>query len=70
MGRVVTGETLMGQHATTLHFGLGDPDRVETLEVRWLNGATRVLRAPELNRYHLVLAPSGEDSEVLGAMIE
>jgi hypothetical protein len=59
VGRVVTGETLMGQHATTLHFGLGDAEEIETIEVRWTNGATRVLRAPEPNRYHLVLAPSG-----------
>jgi len=44
VGRIVTGETLMGQHATTLHFGLGDADRVETIEVRWPNGATRVVR--------------------------
>jgi len=59
IGRVVTGETLMGQHATTLHFGLGDADRVETIEVRWPNGATRILHAPEPNRYHLVHAPTG-----------
>jgi hypothetical protein len=71
VGRVVTGETLMGQHATTLHFGLGDADRVETIEVRWLNGAKRVLRAPEPNRYHLVLAPSGAGvPEVLDASLE
>ncbi len=61
----------MGQHATTLHFGLGDADRVETIEVRWVNGATRVLRAPEPNRYHLVLAPSGVGiPEVLDASLE
>jgi hypothetical protein len=71
IGRVVTGETLMGQHATTLHFGLSDADRVETIEVRWLNGATRVLRAPEPNRYHLVLAPSGGGvPEILDASLE
>jgi putative component of toxin-antitoxin plasmid stabilization module len=71
IGRVVTGETLMGQHATTLHFGLGEADRVETIEVRWLNGATRILRAPEPNRYHLVQAPSGAGvPEVLDASLE
>jgi hypothetical protein len=71
IGRVVTGETLMGQHAPTLHFGLGDADRVESIEVRWQNGATRVLRAPELNRYHRVLAPSGTGvPEVLDASLE
>jgi len=71
VGRVVTGETLMGQHPTTLHFGLGDADRVETIEVRWPNGATRVLRAPQPNRYHLVRAPSGAGvPEVLDASLD
>ena len=71
IGRVVTGETLMGQHATTLHFGLGDADQVETIEVRWPNGATRILRDPPLNDYHLVLAPKGTGvPEVLDSSLE
>jgi hypothetical protein len=58
VGRVMTGESLMAQHASTLHFGLGTEERVESIEVRWLSGAKRVLRKPKPNRYHLVLAPS------------
>jgi hypothetical protein len=57
VGRVVTGETLMGQHSTALHFGLGAESRVEAIEVRWTNGASQVLRDPEPGRYHVVLAP-------------
>ena len=56
VARVVTGETLMGQHSTTLHFGLGDAPRVDSIEVRWPNGASRLLQHPEPGRYHLVLA--------------
>jgi hypothetical protein len=56
VGRVVTGETLMGQHATTLHFGLGRSEEVESIEVRWIDGTTRVIRAPQIDRYHLVRA--------------
>jgi hypothetical protein len=59
VGRVITGETLMGQHAPILHFGLGDADHVERIEVQWPNGVKRVVLKPELNRYHLVLAPPG-----------
>ncbi len=71
VGRIVTGETLMGQHATGLHFGLGDADRVESIEVRWTDGRTRVLRAPEPNRTHLVLAPPGNGvPEILDASLE
>jgi hypothetical protein len=59
VGRVTTGESLMGQHATTVHFGLGDETRVESIEVQWLDGRKRVLRNPAAGRYHLVSAPSG-----------
>ncbi|NQV22745.1 MAG: ASPIC/UnbV domain-containing protein, partial [Rhodopirellula sp.] len=30
-------------HGTRLHFGLGDCDRVERIEVRWLGGGTQVI---------------------------
>jgi hypothetical protein len=58
VGRVVTGETLMGQHPTTLHFGLDGSTRVDSIEVSWIDGTKRVVRNPEPNRYHLVLAPA------------
>ena len=71
VGRVITGESLMAQHAATLHFGLGSAERVESIEIRWLNGTTRILHAPEPNRYHLVLAPSVVGRpEVLDASLE
>jgi hypothetical protein len=54
VGRIVTGETLMGQHSTTLHFGLGESDRVDSIEVRWAGGASRTVLDPEIGRYHLV----------------
>jgi hypothetical protein len=57
VGRIVTGETVMGQHPTTLHFGLGSSTRVESIEVRWPNGMTRIVRAPEIDRYHWLEAP-------------
>jgi hypothetical protein len=63
VGRVVTGETLMGQHSTTLHFGLGGSTRVESIEVRWINGMSRVIRDPEVNRYHFVRAPGDDQRE-------
>jgi hypothetical protein len=55
--RVVVGETVMGQHPTTIHFGLGSAEAVDSVEVRWLDGTLRTLRNPELNRYHLVSPP-------------
>lgn len=56
---VLVGESVMGQHPTTVHFGLGKNQEVQSLEVRWIGGSTRTLRNPEINRYHRVeaLAP-------------
>ncbi len=50
----VVGETVMGQHPTTVHFGLGTRKAVDSLEVRWTNGSSRTLLDPEINRYHRV----------------
>jgi hypothetical protein len=47
----------MGQHGPILHFGLGPETRVGSLEVRWPGGLTRVLRNPEIGRYHYVAPP-------------
>ncbi len=59
VGRIVTGETLMGQHPAALHFGLGRSARVLSIEVRWVGGSSRVIRDPELGRYHLVVPDRG-----------
>ncbi len=60
VGRIVTGETVLGQHPPILHFGLGSATRVESIEVRWMNGATRSVRDPEIDRYHLFEASAGD----------
>jgi hypothetical protein len=54
VGRIGTGETVLGQHPTTLHFGLGSSTRVESIEVRWPNGMTRIVHDPEIDRYHRI----------------
>jgi hypothetical protein len=59
VGQIVTGETVLGQHPTTRHFGLGSSTRVESIEVRWPNGMTRTVHDPEIDRYHQIEAPSG-----------
>jgi hypothetical protein len=60
VGQIVTGETVLGQHPTTRHFGLGASTRVESIEVRWPNGMTRIVHDPEIDRYHQIEAPSGD----------
>ena len=60
VGRVASGETLMGQHPTILHFGLGDDARVDSIEVRWPGGERREIPAPDADRYHLLSGPEAE----------
>ncbi len=59
VGRVVVGETLMGQHPTTLHFGLADSQQVESIEVEWMGGVKRIVENPEVDQYHLILGLDG-----------
>ncbi len=50
----VAGDSFSAQHAPVKHFGLGDLDKVEAIEVRWPNGPTRRIEQPTVNQYHLV----------------
>ena len=56
VGQVLVGESIMGQHSTTLHFGLGRAEEVDSIEVRWPGGETRTLVDPAVNRYYRILA--------------
>ncbi len=55
---VVTGDSYFSQHPTVVHFGLGDADRLDSIEVRWSDGSSSILENPEVDRYHVVL-PAG-----------
>jgi len=61
VGRVVVGETLMGQHPTTLHFGLAGSEQVDSIEVQWIGGVRRIIENPEVDRYHLILGRDGSE---------
>ncbi len=54
VGQIVTGDSFLSQHSTTLHFGLGEIDRVEWVEVRWTNGTVKRIPNPRVDRYHAV----------------
>ncbi len=54
LARVVTGDSIHAQHATTLHFGLGKSATVESIEVRWPGGHTRRIERPAADQYHAV----------------
>jgi hypothetical protein len=52
--QIVTGDSYRSQHANTVHFGLGKISQVESVEIRWTNGRSLVLRQPAINQYHAV----------------
>lgn len=47
---VRTSNGFSAQNPHTLHFGLGDADRIEALEVRWPDGRVDHLEPPKLNQ--------------------
>src|SRR5439155_3020064 len=54
---IVTGDSYRSQQANTVDFGLGNVERVDSIEIKWTNGQTRTLREPLVNRYHAVGPP-------------
>ena len=50
--QIVTGDSYRSQHANTVHFGLGNAQSVDNVEVKWVNGRTVTLTEPAINRYH------------------
>ncbi len=55
--QIVTGDSHRSQHANTVHFGLGDAERVESVEIRWLNGPALTLSQLAVDRYYEIHAP-------------
>ena len=51
---IVTGDSFQAQHSLTKHFGLGDVEDVDYIEVVWTNGKKERLESPSINRYHVV----------------
>jgi hypothetical protein len=52
--QVVTGDSHRAQHATTVHFGLGVEQSVESVVIQWPHGKSLELADPVINRYHLI----------------
>jgi hypothetical protein len=42
----------LSQSSKTLHFGLGDRDRVERVEIRWPSGMRQTIESPAVDRLH------------------
>jgi hypothetical protein len=58
--QIVTGDSHRSQHANTVHFGLGAAERVDRVEIRWVNGRRLTLRELAGDQYHEIHAPRGQ----------
>jgi hypothetical protein len=56
--QIVTGDSHRSQHSNTIHFGIGEADRVDRAEIRWINGRTIILRQPAVDQYQDVSVPA------------
>jgi hypothetical protein len=50
--QMVTGDSHRSQSATTLHFGLGKTDHVESAVIRWASGSSSTLKNLAANAYY------------------
>ena len=48
----------LSQSSKTLHFGLGDADSVDRVEIRWPSGTRQVIERPEVDKVHELVEPS------------
>jgi hypothetical protein len=55
--QIVTGDSHRSQHGNTVHFGLGATERVESAEIRWVNGSALTLSQPVVDQYHELRTP-------------
>lgn len=48
----------LAQSSKTVHFGMGDRDKIERAEILWPGGQVQMLDPPAVNRLHDVIEPS------------
>ena len=51
---VSNGDSFNSQHATTIHFGLGDQEKVESIQILRPHEKMQVLNRPQVGQYHIV----------------
>lgn len=59
---ILAGDSIHAQHAPHAHFGLGELDEVDAIDVRWIDGHQVKLESPTTDQYHLVSRNATLDS--------
>ncbi len=60
----VTRDSYRAQHAPMKYFGLGSDSAVESVEIRWPDRTTEVMRDPANNTYHVVSSSTARSGHV------
>ncbi|MFO0902260.1 MAG: CRTAC1 family protein [Pirellulales bacterium] len=50
----------LSHSSKTLHFGLGDQNEIERVEIRWPSGKLQTLEKPASDRLHVIVEPAAE----------
>lgn len=56
---VRSGGSYLSQNDLRVHFGLGNANKIETLDIRWPSGATELLKDIPADRFYIVLEGKG-----------
>jgi hypothetical protein len=59
IAEVRSGSSYLSHNDMRVHFGLGDADRVEGLEIRWPSGLVDTVDAPQTDRFYVVQEGQG-----------
>jgi hypothetical protein len=58
-GQVLSGGSYLSQSDLRIHFGLGNQDHVDKVEIRWLGGTTEILTNLTADHYYRVKEGKG-----------
>lgn len=52
------GQSFSSQSQRVVHFGLGEAENVDKLEIRWPSGTIQEINSPDIDMYHTIEEPS------------
>ena len=58
-GEVASGRSYVSQSDLRIHFGLGDADHIEKIEILWPNGTTETVALPAVDRFYTIVQDNG-----------
>jgi hypothetical protein len=67
MATVTTGGSYQSSSDKRVHFGLGDEDAVQSVQIRWHSGATETLHLAAVDRYYTITEGKGVTAVFCGS---